>query len=59
MILDKDGEEVNPVDDHPELLHEGLAVEEIVGGDEKVPGEGTEPGKVVHLVHRISNVNDL
>ena len=59
MILDKDGEEVNPVDDHPELLYEGLAVEEIVGGDEKVPGEGPEPGQVVHLVHRIPNVNDL
>ena len=59
MILDEHGEEVHSVDDHPELLYQGLAVEEVVGGDEEIPGEGTEPGQVVHLVHCISDVDNL
>ena len=37
VILDEDGKEVNPVDDHPELLDKGLAVEEVVGGDKEIP----------------------
>ena len=59
MILDEHGEEVHPVDDHPELLYQGLAVEEVVGGNEEIPGEGPEPGQVVHLVHCVSDVDNL
>ena len=59
VILDEHGEEVHPVDDHTELLYQGLAVEEVVGGNEEIPGEGPEPGQVVHLVHCVSNVDNL
>ena len=41
------------------VIHQALAVKEVVGGDEHVPGKGTEPGKVVHPVHRIANGDDL
>ena len=59
VVFDEDGEEVDPVDDDPELLHESLPVEEVVGGDEEIPGEGPEPGKIVHLINRVADVDDL
>ena len=59
VVFDEDGEEVDPVDDDPELLHESLPVEEVVGGDEEIPGEGPEPGKIVHLVNCVADVDDL
>ena len=41
MVSDEDPKEVRSgVDDYTELLHEGLAVQEVVGGDEEVPGGG-------------------
>ena len=64
-----------PVDDNTELLHQGLSVEKIVGSDEEIPechdticleslkmnkpGERPEPGKVVHFVHSVSDVDNL
>ena len=59
VVFDEDGEEVDPVDDDPELLHESLSVEEVVGGDEEIPGEGPEPGQIVHLVNCVADVDDL
>ena len=35
---DKKGKEVDTVDYDTKVLHKGLAVEEIVGCDEEVPG---------------------
>ena len=43
VVSDEEREEVGAgVDDHPELLHEGLAVEEIVGGHQEIPGDKEE-----------------
>ena len=59
MILDEDGKEVHPVDDHPELLNKCLTVEEVVGGDKEIPRERPEPGQVIHLVNRVPDVDNL
>ena len=59
VVLDQDREEVHPVDDHTELLYQRLSVEEVVGGNQKVPGQRSEPGKVVHLIHRITNIDNF
>ena len=56
---DKKGKEVDTVDYDTKVLHKGLAVEEIVRCDEEVPGHRPEPGKVVHLVDSIPNVDYL
>ena len=40
VISDKDWKKVwSRVDDHPKLLNQGLSIEEIVGGDKKVPAK--------------------
>ena len=59
MVSDKEGEEVNIVDENTKLFYKGLSIEEVVGGDQKIPGERSEPGEVVHLVDSIANVDDL
>jgi len=59
MVSHQEGEEVYPVDDNTELLHQSLSVEKIVRSDEEVPGERPEPGKVVHFVDGVSDVDNL
>ena len=50
MVADEEREEVRAgVDDHPKLLHQGLAVEEVVGGHQVIPGDNQElSGTVWH-----------
>ena len=59
VISDEEGEEVHIVDENTKLCDQGLPIKEIVGGDKKIPGERSEPGKVVHLVNSVANVDDL
>jgi len=59
VVSDKEREEVHIVDENTKLFHKGLSIEEVVGGDQKIPGERSEPGEVVHLVDSIANVDDL
>ena len=59
MVSDKEREEVHIVDENTKLFHKGLSIEEVVGGDQKIPGERPEPWEVVHLVDSIANVDDL
>ena len=47
MVLDQEGQEVGLVHQDPEVVHQGLPVEEVVGGHQEVPGQGAEPGQVV------------
>ena len=51
VVSDEEREEVGAgVDDHPELLHEGLAVEEVVGGHQEIPGVENSLNKYLHLI---------
>ena len=38
MVADEEGQKVGPVDQDLEVVDQRLAVEEVVGCDEKVPG---------------------
>ena len=46
MISDQERQEVRPrVDDHTKLLYQSLAVEEVVGSYQEIPGGGEEDVK--------------
>lgn len=47
------------VDDHSEVVHQTFPVEEVVGGEQEVPGEGTEPRQSVYPVDGVTDVDDF
>lgn len=44
---------------HAEILNDAFSVEEVVGTDQEVPAQCSEPRQIVRPVHYISNVDDL
>ncbi len=59
VVADEKREALGAADQDPEVVHHGLAVEEIVGSDEEVPGKRSKPGQIVDLVDGVANVDDL
>lgn len=47
------------IDDHTKVVDKALSVEEVVGRDEEVPGERTEPGQSMDAIHCVADVDDL
>lgn len=48
-----------PINDNTKIVNQVLSIEEVVGSQQEVPGEGTEPRQPMHSVDSISNIDDL
>lgn len=44
---------------HCKRVDQTFAVNEVVGSDQKEPGDGSEPGQAVHTIHRIPDCDNL
>ncbi len=48
VVSDKEGEEFSLVYKNTEVVNKTFAIEEVVRGDEEVPGERSKPWQVMH-----------
>lgn len=47
------------INDDTEVVDKVLAVEEVVGGQQEVPRQRTEPGQPVHPIYRVAYIDDF
>jgi hypothetical protein len=59
VVSDQKRKKVHIVDENTKLLHKSLSIKEVVGGDQKIPRKRSKPRQIVHLVHSITNVDNL
>lgn len=57
MIRDKESESIDPIDRYSKVIDKILAVEEVVGGEQEIPGERSEPRQTVNSVHAVTDRN--
>lgn len=59
MVRHQELQVVRPINDDSKVINEVLSIEEVVGGQQEIPGEGPEPGESMDAVHGVPNVDDL
>lgn len=59
MISHQKLEGIDPAHGNAKVIDQVFAIEKVVGGEQKVPGQGTKPWQPVDAIDRISDVDDF